>query len=104
MREMSPLGARDDRASRSWSTANLVGGVLSAVMSICVFTPWFRHAPCPAVRGLAGGCDAPWRNVLGLEFHGAFPYWVPVLAGLLGFVAGWTVVALVRAVVREATK
>jgi hypothetical protein len=61
-------------------------------LSIAVFTPWFRHAPCPFPRA----CEAPWSNILGWEFRGGFPFWVPILAGSIGFTVGWMIVAVLQ--------
>lgn len=77
----------------SWLPPKIVGGLVWSVVSIAVFTPWFRHAPCPVQV-----CDAPWTNALGWEFQGAFPYWVPGLAGLVGFAVGWAVVTILQRV------
>jgi hypothetical protein len=82
-----------DRApSRSWVPAKLIGGLVWSLLGIALFTPWFRHAPCP----LPNGCDAPWSNILGWEFRGGFPLWVPIAAGSIGFAVGWMIVAVLQ--------
>lgn len=79
-----------DRApSPSWVPAKLMGGLVWSLLSVAVFTPWFRHAPCPVQV-----CDAPWSNILGWEFQGGFPFWVPIVAGTIAFAVGWMIVAV----------
>jgi hypothetical protein len=82
-----------DRASSpSWVPAKLIGGLVWSLLSIAVFTPWFLHAPCPPQRA----CEAPWSNILGWEIRGDFPFWVPIVAGSIGFVVGWMIVAVLQ--------
>jgi hypothetical protein len=80
-------------SSHSWIPAKVIGGLVWSLMSIAVFTPWFRHAPCP----FPGACEAPWSNILGWEFSGGFPLWVPIVAGAIGFAVGWMIVAVLQA-------
>lgn len=92
MSQVTSLETQGAGTRTYWLPAKLVGGLVWCVVSIVVFTPWFRRAPCPAqIR-----CDPPWTNALGWEFQGAFPYWVPVVAGLVGFAVGWAVVTLLQ--------
>jgi hypothetical protein len=81
----------------TWS--KLTGGALGSLVCIAVFTPWGRHAPCPVRPGMPAGCDGPWTNILGWDFYGAFPVWVPLFAALAGFAIGWFLVALLERLV-----
>ncbi len=94
MSQMMMMTTTDlDRApSPSWVLAKLICGFVWSLLSIAVFTPWFRHAPCP----LPNGCNAPWSNILGWEFRGGFPFWVPIVAGSIGFAVGWLLVAVLQ--------
>jgi hypothetical protein len=82
----------DRVASPTRVPAKLIGGLVWSLLGTAVFTPWFRHAPCP----LPNGCDAPWSNILGWEFRGGFPFWVPIVAGSIGFAIGWMIVAVLQ--------
>jgi hypothetical protein len=87
-----------ERAGERWWPAKVASGIVWSLLSVAVFTPWFRHAPCPARIE----CEAPWSNILGWEFEGAFPYWIPVTAALAGFAIGWAVVTLLQHVPQQA--
>jgi hypothetical protein len=54
-----------------WFLGKLVGAIVGMLATVGLFTPWMRHTPCPARPGVGSvGCDGPWTNVLGWEFHG----------------------------------
>jgi hypothetical protein len=97
------VGVRMSEGRVDWLWRKIAAGVVGAFAFVIVFTPWERHAPCPVRRGVPTPvrCDGPWTNILGWDFHGAFPIWVPLVAALLGFAVGWFVVSLVESLVRR---
>jgi len=94
---MSPGGDEGATGPSPWLWATVVGAFVGLVIAIVLFVPFsnFQAYVPPGVEG----CGSGWTNAVGTEFCGDFPTWVAVVAGLLGIVAGWGVVVLVRRLV-----
>lgn len=66
MGQGTSVATKDAGKRTSGLRAKLVGGLVWSLASIALFTPWFRHAPCP----MPGGCDGPLTKTFGWEFQG----------------------------------
>jgi hypothetical protein len=92
--------AADPPAAAGWFWARVAGAMAGMALSVAAFAPWLRQATaCPARPGFPPRCDAPWTNLVGWEFHGAYPFWAWFASAIVGLVLGWWLVALAESVV-----